>query len=51
MNQETGFIVDVRATTELATSALPDAPVRPVPQRGQRLTARRLLGALSRRGR
>jgi uncharacterized membrane protein len=51
MNQETGFIVGVRATTELATWALPDAPVRPVPQWGHRLTARQLLGALSRRSR
>jgi hypothetical protein len=34
MNQEIGLIVGGRATTELATSALPDAPVRPVAQRG-----------------
>ena len=51
MNQETGLIAGAQATTELVTSALPDAPVRPVPQRGDRLTARRPLGALSRRGR
>jgi uncharacterized membrane protein len=51
MNQETGLIVGVRATTELATSALPDAPVQPVPQRGRHLSTRWLLGALSQRGR
>jgi hypothetical protein len=51
MSQEIGLIVGVRATTRLATSALPDAPVQTCPQRGRRLTTRRLLAALSRHGR
>jgi hypothetical protein len=50
MSQEIGLIAGVRMTTQLATPALPDAPVRPVPQRGRRLSTRRLLGALSQRG-
>ena len=44
MSQEIGLILGVRATAELATSALPDAPVRPEPRRRQRLIMGRLLG-------
>jgi hypothetical protein len=43
MNQHIGFIVGVRATSELATSALPCAPVRPGPHRRHRRIAHRLL--------
>ena len=51
MSQEIGLIVGAQATTQLATSALPDAPVQTCPQRRRRLATRRLLGALSRHGR
>ena len=44
-------VLAVRATTGLATSALPGAPVQPVRQRRQRPLPRRLLGMLSGRGR
>ena len=47
MIQEIGHVVGSRATSRLATSALPNAPVLPEPQPG---VARRLLGALTGRG-
>jgi hypothetical protein len=50
MNQDIGLILGVRATSELATSALPCAPVRPVPHRRQRRTMHRLLSEVSGRG-
>jgi hypothetical protein len=50
MGHEIGSVLGLRATTSLATSALPCAPVLPVPQREHAVT-RRLLGALTGRGR
>ncbi len=47
MVQEIGSVLGLRATTCLATSALPSAPVLPVPQRRQYAATRRLLGALT----
>ena len=51
MYQEIGAVLGARASTQLATSALPEAPVQAVPQRRQRPLSRRLLGMLSARGR
>ena len=48
MVPEIGHVIGSRATTRIATSALPCAPVLPEPQPG---VARRLLGALTGRGR
>jgi hypothetical protein len=50
MIQEIGSVLGPRATGRLATSALPCAPVLPVPQRRQ-YAASRLLGVLTGRGR
>jgi hypothetical protein len=47
MNQHIGLIVGARATSELAISALPCAPVRPGPHRRHQRIARRLLSVLS----
>ena len=50
MIQEIGHVIGSQATSRLATSALPNAPVLPeCPQRHG--VARRLLGALTGRGR
>ena len=51
MVQEIGSIFGLQATTRFATSALPCAPVLREPQRRQREVTRRLLGALTGRGR
>ena len=51
MVQEIGSVLGPRATAQIATSALPCAPVLPVPQRRQYAATRRLLGALTGRGR
>jgi hypothetical protein len=51
MNEEIGTVVGARASTQLATSALPEAPVQAVPQRRQRPLWRRLLGMLPERRR
>jgi hypothetical protein len=51
MIQEMGSVLGSRATARIATSALPCAPVLPVPQRRQYSATRRLLGALTGRGR
>jgi len=51
MNEEIGTVLGARASTELATSALPEAPVQAAPKRRQRSLVRRLLGLLSARGR
>jgi len=51
MYQEIGAVLGARASTQLATSALPEAPVQAVPHRRQRPLSRRLLGMLSARGR
>ena len=51
MNDEIGTVIGARASTQLATSALPEAPVQAVPKRRQRPLWRRLLGLLSARGR
>ena len=48
MDQAIGLIVGVRVTSELATSALPCAPVRPGPRRRRQHITRRL-SVLSRR--
>jgi hypothetical protein len=50
MTQEVGSHLGLQATTRIATSALPCAPVLPVPQRRQHAVTRRLLGALTGRG-
>lgn len=50
MYQETGVVLGVRASTQLATSALPGAPVQTVRQRRQRPLSRWLLGMRSERG-
>jgi hypothetical protein len=49
--QEIVAVLGVRANTQLATSALPGAPMQAVPQRRQRRLSRRLLGMLSERER
>jgi hypothetical protein len=51
MNEEIGTVLGARASTELATSALPEAPVQAAPQRRQRSLWRRLLGMLPARSR
>jgi hypothetical protein len=51
MTQEIGSVLGLQATTSLATSARPCAPVLPVPQRRQYAVTRRLLGVLTGRGR
>lgn len=51
MGPEIGSALGLRATSSLATSALPCAPVVPVPQRREHAVTRRLLGALSARSR
>jgi hypothetical protein len=51
MMQEIGSVLGPRATTRIATSALPWAPVLPDCQRRQYAVTRRLLGVLSARGR
>ena len=51
MGHEIGSVLGLRATTGLATSALPCAPVLPVPQRREHAGTRRLLGALTGRSR
>jgi hypothetical protein len=51
MTQEIGYVLGLRATARLATSALPCAPVLPEPRRRARGVTRRLLGALTGRGR
>ena len=51
MGPEIGLVLGLRATTSLATSALPCAPVLPVPRRREHAVTRHLLGALTGRGR
>jgi hypothetical protein len=51
MTQEIGSVLGFQATARLATSALPCAPVLPEPRRRARGVTRRLLGALTGRGR
>lgn len=51
MIQDMGSVMGMRATTRLATSALPCAPVLPVRQPRQHAVARRLLSVLAGRGR
>ena len=51
MFQEMAALLGPLATGGIATSALPCAPVRPVPQRRPQLFTRRLLGVLPGRGR
>ena len=51
MIQEIGSVLGPRATARIATSALPCAPVLPVPQRRQRAAARRLRSLLTGNGR
>lgn len=51
MYQNIGAVLGVRASTQLATSALPGAPIQAVPQRRQHPLSRRLLGMLSKRRR
>ena len=48
MIQEIGSVLGPRATARIATSALPYAPVLPVPQRRQYTVTRRLLGRAAR---
>ena len=49
MFQEIAAVLGQRAASGIATSALPCAPVRPVPQRQPHLFTRRLLSVLPRR--
>ena len=51
MVQEIGPVFGQHATTRMATSALPWAPVLPVRQRRQHAVTRRLLSVLTARGR
>jgi len=51
MIQEIGSVLGPRATARIATSALPCAPVLPVPQRRQRGATRRLRSLLTGSGR
>jgi hypothetical protein len=51
MGHEIGSVLGLRATTSLATSALPCAPVLPVLHRREHAVTHRLLGALTARGR
>jgi len=51
MIQEIGSVLGPRATARIATSALPWAPVLPVPQRRQHAVTRRLRSLLTGTGR
>jgi hypothetical protein len=51
MVQEIGHVLGLQATSRLATSALPCAPVLPEPQRQQYVATRRLLSLLTGNGR
>jgi len=51
MIQEIGSVLGPRATARIATSALPCAPVLPVPQRRQYAITRRLRSLLTGSGR
>jgi hypothetical protein len=51
MVQEIGSVLGYQATARIATSALPCAPVLPESRRRQYAVTRRLLSALSGRGR
>ena len=51
MIQEIGSVLGPRATAQIATSALPGAPVLPYCQRSQHAVTRRLLGVLTGRSR
>lgn len=51
MGHDIGPVLGLRATTILATSALPCAPVLPVPQRREHAVTRRMLSALAGRSR
>jgi hypothetical protein len=51
MVQEIGSVIGLQATTRLATSALPCAPVLPEPRQRQYALTRRLRRVLSGRGR
>ena len=52
MVQEFGHVLGLQASTRIATSALPCAPVLPEPQRSQyAVVSRRLLSVLTGRGR
>jgi hypothetical protein len=51
MVQEIGPVFGQHATTRMATSALPWAPVLPVRQRRQHAVTRRLLSLVTARGR
>lgn len=51
MVQDFGPVLGLQATTRLATSALPCAPVLPVSQPRQHVVTRRLLSVLTGRGR
>ena len=51
MIQEMGSVIGSRATARIATSALPCAPVLPVAAAAAVAVTRRLLGALTGRGR
>ena len=51
MFQEIAALLGPQATGGIATSALPCAPVRPVPQRRRHLFTRRLLSVRPERGR
>jgi hypothetical protein len=51
MIQEIGSVLGPRATAQIATSALPGAPVLPDCQRRQYPVTRRILGVLTGRGR
>jgi hypothetical protein len=50
MFPEIGAVLGQHATTRIATSALPCAPVLPEPRRRQHAVTRRLLSALTGRG-
>ena len=50
MVQEIGHVLGFQATTRIATSALPCAPVLPEPKRRQYAVTRRVLSVLSGRG-
>jgi hypothetical protein len=51
MIQEIGSVLGPRATAQIATSALPGAPVLPDCQRRQYAVTRRILGVLTGRSR
>ena len=50
MGPEIGSVIGLQATTRIATSALPCAPVMPESRRRQYAATRRLLRVLSGRG-